>query len=89
MHLQQAWFHEYFAHHAPISYILLVYPQKQVGHLPDGQLPPQLLAVTNPKPIIPKSNAFMFNFYYILLINPPNINVGKTKIYISLKLTNI
>ena len=44
MHLQQDWFQEYFAHQVAMSRTFLVEPQWQVGHLPEGQFPPQLSA---------------------------------------------
>jgi hypothetical protein len=44
MHLQQAWFQLYLAHHPEISAMFLVVPHGQLPHFPLGQLPPQVSA---------------------------------------------
>jgi len=63
MHLQQAWFHEYLAHQVAMSTTFLAVPQKQVGHFPDGQLPPHESAKATTKT---KKNAIsIFISFYI------------------------
>ena len=60
MHLQQAWFQLYLAHHPEISAMFLEVPHGQLGHFPLGQLPPQESAKARAKMRQMRTMSFMY-----------------------------